>query len=116
MARLIAIVANWWNVYVRLADPDAHREPVTSRAAYMDMVGRIVMNGGKRVIRLTSTHARAADIRTALTRIGAFLEWVASTAAKLTKEDRWRVIWMYAFRKLLRPKAQERPVPMPLLC
>ena len=26
MARLIAIVANWWNVFCRLADPTAHRE------------------------------------------------------------------------------------------
>ena len=38
MARLVAIVANLWNVFVRLADPDAHREPVTSRPAFLNIV------------------------------------------------------------------------------
>ena len=31
MARLIAIVANWWNIFCRLADVDRHLEPTTSR-------------------------------------------------------------------------------------
>ncbi len=41
MARLVAIVANLWNVFERLADPDAHREPVTSRPAFLNIVGRV---------------------------------------------------------------------------
>lgn len=55
MARLIAIVANWWNVFCRLADPTAHREAITSRPAYMGIMGRIVESGRKRIIHLTST-------------------------------------------------------------
>lgn len=35
MARLIAIVADWWNILMRLADPTAHREAVTSRRRRM---------------------------------------------------------------------------------
>ena len=50
MARLIAIVANWWNVFCRLADPTAHREAITSRPAYMGIMGRIVESGRKRII------------------------------------------------------------------
>lgn len=116
MARLIGIVANWWNVYVRLADPDAHREPVTSRPAFLDIVGRIVTHGGRRVIHLTSTHACADAVKAALTRIGAFLGWVASTAAQSGREVRWTMIWTYAFRKMLRPKPPDGAVPLPLLC
>src|ERR1700761_2349415 len=31
MARIVALVFNWWNLFVRLADPDHHREAITSR-------------------------------------------------------------------------------------
>lgn len=114
MARLIGIVANWWNVYVRLADPDAHREPVTSRPAYLDIVGRIVMHGGRRVLHLTSTHACADAVKAALTRIGAFLGWVASTAAQSSREVRWTMIWTHAFRKLLVTKPPDGAILLPL--
>lgn len=115
MARLIAIVSNWWNVFTRLAEPEAHREPVTSRPAYLNIVGRIVMNGGKRVIRLTSTHADAEAIRDSLTLIGKFLEWVDSIAEQLKPNERWTLILMYAFRKLLRfgPHRSQIPTLLP---
>ena len=29
MARLIALIYNWWSLFVRLADPDRHREAIT---------------------------------------------------------------------------------------
>jgi general secretion pathway protein K len=31
MARIVALIFNWWNLFVRLADPDHHREAITSR-------------------------------------------------------------------------------------
>ena len=30
-ARFLALFYNWWNIFVRLADPDRHREAITSR-------------------------------------------------------------------------------------
>ena len=111
MARLIAIVANLWNVFVRLADPDAHREPVTSRPAFLNIIGRIVMNGGRRVIHLTSTHAEADAIRASLCLIGKFLEWVNSIAEQLNPETTWTLVLAYAFRKLLRLKPSRGPIP-----
>jgi hypothetical protein len=32
MARLIALVYNWWTLYVRLSDPDHHHEALTTRS------------------------------------------------------------------------------------
>jgi hypothetical protein len=32
MAGAVALVFNWWNLFVRLADPDHHREAITSRS------------------------------------------------------------------------------------
>ena len=45
--------------------------------------------------------ACADAVKAALTRIGAFLGWVASTAAQSSREVRWTMIWTHAFRKLL---------------
>ena len=72
-ARLTAIVANWWNVFCRLADGEKHMEPVTSRPLLLGIVGRIVTSGRKRFMHLTSTHAESSRIRHVLERIGAFL-------------------------------------------
>ena len=30
-ARFVALVYNWWSLFVRLADPDRHTEALTSR-------------------------------------------------------------------------------------
>lgn len=34
MARTIALVYNWWNLFVRLAIPEKHHEAITSRHCY----------------------------------------------------------------------------------
>jgi hypothetical protein len=31
MAGMVALISNWWSLFVRLADPDHHREVITSR-------------------------------------------------------------------------------------
>jgi hypothetical protein len=30
MARMIALVYNWWSLFARLAEPDKHSESITS--------------------------------------------------------------------------------------
>jgi hypothetical protein len=30
MARIVALIFNWWNLFVRLADPDHHREALAA--------------------------------------------------------------------------------------
>jgi len=103
MARLIAIVANWWNVYCRLADPTAHREAITSRPSFLNITGRIVESGRRRTIHLTSTHSNGTFIRHALDTVAAFFAWLNSNAEHLKPDMRWKVVLAYAFRLLLAP-------------
>lgn len=100
-ARLTAIVANWWNVFCRLADGEKHMEPVTSRPMLLGIVGRIVTSGRKRFMHLTSTHAESGRIRHALERIGTFLNRISATAPQLGFNRTWTLILMVAFRKWL---------------
>ncbi len=45
VARLIALVYNWWNIFARLARPDQHMEAITSRPLLLNAVGRLVKTG-----------------------------------------------------------------------
>ena len=110
MARLIAIVANWWNVFCRLADPTAHREATTSRPAYMSIMGRIVESGRRRTIHLTSTHADSTLIQRALDTVAAFFRWLGSTAEQLDEKTRWTIVVRYAFRRILLPDPALKPL------
>jgi hypothetical protein len=40
MAGCVALVFNWWNLFVRLADPAHHREVITSRPLLLQAIGR----------------------------------------------------------------------------
>ena len=89
MARFVALVFNWWTLFVRLADPDRHREAITSRPLLLTAIGRRTTHAGQTTIRVGSTHAKHAWVRGALTRIGAFLEALRSSAEQLTPLERW---------------------------
>lgn len=104
IARLIALIYNWWNVFTRLARPDQHMEAITSRPLLLHAVGRLVTTGRRKIIRLTSTHAMSDQIRRALNRIGLFLNRLARTAEQLTVEATWAIILSVAFVKWLRGK------------
>ena len=47
MARLIALIYNWWSLFVRLADPDHHREAITSRPLLLHGIGRQTHHAGQ---------------------------------------------------------------------
>lgn len=114
IARLIAIVANWWNVFCRLADGDRHLEPTTSRPMYMGVVGRLVASGRRRLLRLTSTHLKAGEIQASLTRIGEFMGRISAIAEQLDFERVWRLIILAAFRKWLGGNRAKGLLPEPL--
>ena len=47
MARFVALVFNWWNLFVRLADPDHHREAITSRPLLLTAIARRASHAGR---------------------------------------------------------------------
>jgi hypothetical protein len=109
MARFVALVFNWWSLFVRLADPDHHREAITSRPLLLTAIGRQASHAGQTTIRVSSTHARHAWARAALTRIGAFLEHLRSTAEQLTPIERWYRILSQALVKYLKGRQLDPP-------
>jgi hypothetical protein len=104
IARIIALIYNWWNIFTRLARPDQHMEAITSRPLLLHAVGRMVTTGRRKILRLTSTHAMAKQISSTLNRIGQFLNSLTQTAEQLNTEKLWAIILSVAFVKWLRGK------------
>lgn len=81
-ARTVALIYNWWSLFVRLANPEARREAITSRPWLMSSVGRRTEHAGQTTITLTGLHAHFGKAKEALTRVSAWLQALASRAAE----------------------------------
>jgi len=84
MARMVALIYNWWNLFVRLAIPDKHHEAITSRPLLLSSVGRLTESGRQRRMVITSTHGQTSTIQRAYERVHAFFCWLKATAPQLT--------------------------------
>lgn len=113
MARSVALVFNWWNLFVRLADPDHHREAITSRPLLLQAIGRQTKHAGRTTVTITSTHGKHQHARRALTRIAAFFTDLRKTAEQLTAIERWYRILSHALVKYLRGRQLLRPKLIP---
>jgi hypothetical protein len=113
MAGAVALVFNWWNLFVRLADPDHHREAITSRPLLLQAIGRQTSHAGRTTVTITSSHGEHARARTALTRIAAFFAQLRKTAEQLTALERWYRILNQALKKFLRRRKLVPPRPLP---
>jgi len=71
-ARIVAQVYNWWNLFVRCAEPRRAREAISSRPLLLFFVGRLAQSGGQTTLHLTSSHAQAAQAQTLLTQLSLF--------------------------------------------
>jgi hypothetical protein len=91
-ARLNAIFFNWWNLFVRSADPGNPREALTSRPLLLHAVGQVVKSGRQVSLRLTSSHGDRAQAQRMLTRLSLFLSGVLNAAEQLTCAQRWERI------------------------
>jgi hypothetical protein len=119
MARLIALVYNWWTLFVRLADPDHHREAITSRPLLLHGVARQTRHAGQTRLTVTSSHGRRDKVVQALRAIAAFFAELRRTAEQLTAAERWSRILAHALRKYLHgrqirsPPRLNAPAPTP---
>jgi hypothetical protein len=109
MARIVALVANWWNLFVRLADPEHHREAITSRPLLLEAIAWRTNHAGRTTLTISSIHGQRRRARRALTRIAAFFAELRKTAEQLTDLDRWYRILSRAMVKYLKGRQLDPP-------
>lgn len=109
MGRIIALVYNWWTIFMRLGIPDKHAEAITSRPLALHGIARQTRHANQTTVEITSTHAKASQIAEILTKVSGFLKRIKITAEQLTQTERWKLILSAAFRSLLRGKVLGSP-------
>jgi hypothetical protein len=58
MANFIALVYNWWALYLRFYDAEHHREAIRTRPMLMSAAGRQVQSGGQRNVKVGVLHEK----------------------------------------------------------
>ena len=109
MGRIIALVYNWWTIFMRLGIPDKHVEAITSRPLALHGIARQTRHGNQTTIEVTSTHSKASQMAEILTKVSGFLKRIKSIAEQLTQPDRWKLILSAAFRSFLGGKVIGSP-------
>ena len=102
IARIIALVYNWWSLFVRLAEPDKHFEAIVSRPLLLHGVGKQTRHAAQKTLTITSTHSRASYVRAAYERVCAFFNDLKAIAPQLTPLQCWYRILSEAMKKYLR--------------
>jgi hypothetical protein len=113
MARLIALVYNWWSLFTRLAIPEKHAEAITSRPLLLNAVGKQTTHGGQTTVTLTSLHAKAPQMQAALRTISSFLATIRNAAEQLTYPQKWLLILSRIFRLFLKGRSLKHPQSIP---
>jgi hypothetical protein len=91
-AKAVALVYNWWSLFVRLAHPQARREAITSRPWLMSSVGRRTEHAGQTTITLTGLHAHFDKARAALMHVSSLLQgWATRAAEQLNPTTVWNL-------------------------
>src|SRR5262249_2557919 len=67
IAGMVALFFNWWNLFVRLADPHHHREAIPSRPLLLQATGRKTRHAGRTTVTITSSHGEHHRAQKALT-------------------------------------------------
>jgi hypothetical protein len=104
MARMTALIYNWWTIFMRLGLPEQHAEAITSRPLAMYGIARRTKHANQITVDVTSMHAKASLIGTVLTNVSGFLKRISSSAEQWTQSMRWRLILSAAFRFFLHGK------------
>jgi hypothetical protein len=108
-ARLVALFYDWWNIFVRLAEPDWHREAITSRPLLLHAIAERTRHARQTTIKIASTHARSVPAAAALRAVAAFLLGLVKSAEQLTNLQRWREILSRAFQVFLKGRPLRFP-------
>lgn len=103
MARMIALIYNWWTLFVRLIEPATHLEAITSRPLLLHAVGKQIQHAGQKIIQVSSSHGKFKQVQSALCHLSAFFKTLKPSAEQLSVKERMRRVLHRAFKKFIVP-------------
>lgn len=113
MANIVALVYNWWSVYVKFVDAEVAREAITSRPLLLNHVAKATTHQSQKTVRLFCLHGMIESIKTKLDEAATRLSnWMALTAEQLKAETIWARIIDHILRTHKTIGLRSEPPPM----
>ena len=110
-ALAVALIYNWWSLFVRLGNPQARLEAITSLPLLLSAVARQTTHGGAKHLRITPQHAEADKAKGLLSAIHGLIEKFKSAAEQLKTKSVWQLVCEH----LMATVAHFKPnIPLPL--
>jgi len=109
MAKIIALIYNWWLLFARLITPKKHTEALTSRPLLLHAVGKQTQHANSKMLVITSTHAEASCVHQRLSKLSRFFKQLNSNAEQLSVVEKWTQILSLAFVKFLKGRLFKPP-------
>jgi hypothetical protein len=110
LAGTVALIYNWWSLFVRLADPGHHREAITTRPLLLSGIARRTQHAGQVTVTISSPHGMRDQARRAYVRIAGFLAGLRKTAEQLDRLEKWYRILSEALRHFLKGRQLQPPL------
>jgi hypothetical protein len=110
LAGSVALAYNWWSLFTRLADPEHHREAITSRPLLLSAIARRTQHAGQVTLTISSTHGMRDKARRAYVRIAGFLAELRENAEQLDPLEKWYRILSEALRHFLHGRQLRPPL------
>lgn len=113
MARMVALIFNWWSLFTRIASAEKHGEAITTRPQFLQGIARHTRHAQQNHLSLSSLHAKARKIANLLAAMSAWLRAFRHSAEQLTKQARWPALLRHIFRHFCvasPPAAQHTPL------
>lgn len=110
MARIIALIYNWWTLFVRLGNPGNHLEAITSRPLLLSSVGRLVQSGRQKKMIVTSRHAQGDKVKKICQGLVHFFNQLKSIAPQLTAKECWQRILVKAMAAFSMVRGSDPPM------
>ncbi|MBV8574715.1 MAG: transposase, partial [Acetobacteraceae bacterium] len=110
LAGTVALVYNWWSLFARLAEPEHHREAITSRPLLLSAIARRTRHAGQVTLTISSTHGLRDKARCAYVRIAGFLAELRDNAEQLDPLEKWYRILSEALRHFLHGRQLQPPL------
>jgi hypothetical protein len=115
-ALAVALIYNWWSLFVRLGNPKARLEAITSRPFLLSAVARQTSHSGAQHLTITSQHPQANKAQSMLTTIHALINQFKAAAEQLKTKSVWQLVCEHILITVARfrsrvPRALAPPTP-----
>lgn len=107
ISRMIALIYNWWTLFIRLANPNGrHIEALSSRPQLLTSVGQLIHSSRQKLLRITDHHGRRAYWQQALIHLHDCFSRIKAAAQQHNATTRWHHLMRLLIEKL-KPKLPE---------